>query len=343
MNKRLLLISIFIMSGVILYGLEAVYVAPFYYIDEVNDEVHPNNEYHKMLMQKMKKAGTGLDIKFSQVPLSHGVNPPKSLTEAIRLCNDKHADYLLYGYIASRDYTIYAELKFIDYERRGITRIFYSVDDLENVDRLMEDLAAKIIAFLEETFYMGSYREVQKYSEWWSYVNFGYWTPVENDWLNLLIGTGTVDFGIVFYPTDRLCLWGAFPVKLSIGLELSYQFGLGNPERYKAYDHIIIIGLPFRIHFTINDIHDLSGGVGLLYRLDLLQFQDNFDDSKLLPYTSLGASFLLGYSIRIREFIAINADNRFDFLFNYDKAFISYSLRLGLNFRLSKKELTKKW
>ena len=343
MNKQLLLLTLFILSGVILNSIEVIHVASFYHIDEVSDEVHPNNDYHKILIQKIQKAETGLDIKFSQVPLGHGVNPPQSLTEAIRLCNDMHADYLLYGYIASRDYTIYAELKFMDYDRRGITRIFYSVDDLENIDRLMDDLAAKIIAFLEESFHMGSNRDVQKYSEWWSYVNIGYWTPIGNEWLNLLIGTGMADFGIVFFPTDHLGVWGVYPVNLSIGFEISYQFGLGIPDRYKVYDHIITISMPLRAHIVLKNIHDISGGLGLLYRLDLLQFQDPFDDAKLLPYTSLGSSFLLGYSIRVRDFFAISADNRFDFLFNYNRAFISYSLRLGVNFRLRKKEITGKW
>ena len=343
MNKRLLLVSIFIITDVILFSLETIYVAPFYHIDEVNDEVHPDNDYHKMLIHKMQNKRTGLNITFSKIPVDQGLNPPKSIADAIKVCQNEHADYLLYGYMAFRDYTIYAELKILDYEKRGIIKIIYSVDDLKNIDRLMEDLATKIIAFLEETFNVGFYKDMQKYSEWWSYVNFGYWTPVENEWLNLLIGTGMVDFGIVFFPTDRICVWGTYPVNLSLGLELSYQFGLGFPERYKAYDHIIAIGLPFRLHLIMNDIHDISSGIALFYRLDLLQFQDAYEDSKLLPYTSLGASFLFGYSIRIREFFAISADNRFDFLFNYDKAFISYSLRLGLNFRLSKKELKKKW
>ena len=343
MNKRLILSAVLILSCVILNSLEVIHVAPFYHIDEAKDEVHPNNDYHKMLIQKLHKIETGLDIVFSLASLSNVINPPQSLAEAIRVCQNEHANYLLYGYIATRDYTIYAEIKLLDYERRSITRIFYSTDDLANIDRLLNDLTVKILTFVEETYNIKILEHEPQYTEWWAYGRLGYWTPIGNEWFDLMIGTVSIDFGIVFFPADRLFVWWGFPVNLSIGLEVSYQFGLGKPDRYKAYDHIITFGLPFRITMRLNDQHGISGGIGLLYRFDLLQFQAPYDDGKLLPYTSLGASVPIGYSFRIREYLAISADNRFDILLNYNTAFFSYSLRFGVDYRFSKKEIARKW
>ena len=340
--KRWLLFLALIGHCVILNSLEVIHIAPFYYIDEVKDEVHPDNYYYKKLFQKLQGVETGFDLIFSLSSLESGQNPPQSLAEAIRVCRNENANYLLYGYIAEREYTLYAEIKLLDYNKRSLITTFYSVDDLKNSERIFDDLVVKILTFTEDTFNLQILKHEPEYSEWWFYSKIGYWTPIGSDWTRLIIGTFLAEPGIRFVPKDRLGVSHGFSLALSVGLEVSYQFGLGNPDRYDAYDHILTIGLPVRLHVKFNAQHGISTGLGLLYTFDLLQFKDPYDDMVLKTFNSFGNSLLLGYDFRVRDKISITADNQFE-LHYYQKLRFSYSLRIGIDYRISKKEIVKKW
>ena len=325
-----------------LSSLEVVHIAPFYHINEVKDEVYPDDSTHIKLQEKLKNVETNLELVFSLPLTAHGQNPPQSVAEAIRVCQNERANYLLYGYIAKREYTTYAELKMLDYQNRSLIHVFYAVDDLDNFERLLDDLTIKILSFVEDNFNLNILNKEPKYTEWWAYGKLGYWTPIGKDWTNLMIGTGIVDLGVKFVPSDRLFVLSGFSFDLSVGLGFSYQFGLGNPDRYEAFNHILTVALPVRLRMKLNAQNALSIGAGLLYTFDLLQFTDTHDDSKMKVFRSIGNSALLGYDFRVRENISLCVDNQFEFHY-YEKLRVTYSLRLGVDLRFSKKEVSAKW
>ena len=340
--KRKILYLAFLLSCGMLSGLEVIHIAPFYHIDETKDEVRPSNNHHKKLIEKLQSVETGLQLIFTLTQEERGQNPPQSLAEAIRVARNEQANYLLYGYFAEKDYTMYAEVKLLDYESRSLARIFYSVDDLDNHDRLLSDLSTKILAFVEETYNIKILEHEMEHSEWRMYGELGYWTPMGSDWTRLMIGTGAAAAGIRFIPNDRLAIKRGFLLSLSAGLELSYKFGLGNPDLYAAYDHTLTIGLPFRLHAKLNPQHSISAGIGLLYTFDFLSFKDPHDDREMKIFRGLGNSLMAGYGFRMKENISVTADNRFEFHY-YDRILATYSLRIGIEYLLSRKEAVRKW
>jgi hypothetical protein len=46
--------------------------------------------------------------------------------------------------VAKKDYTVYAEIKLLDYGRREVVQFFYAVDGHGHGDRLVEDLAGHV-------------------------------------------------------------------------------------------------------------------------------------------------------------------------------------------------------
>ncbi|WP_461248839.1 hypothetical protein, partial [Treponema sp. R6D11] len=112
--------------------LETIHIAPFYHIDEVKDEVRNNNDFHKKLFNKLQSVETGIDLTFSVLSLPRGQNPPQSLADAVRVCQNERAHYLLYGYVASKVYTLYPEIKLLDYGKRSLFRIVYVVYGIES-------------------------------------------------------------------------------------------------------------------------------------------------------------------------------------------------------------------
>jgi hypothetical protein len=294
-----------------------------------------------MLFRKLQGVETGTELVFSLVS-GRGTNPPQSLSEAIRVCQNEHANYLLYGFISYRDYTIYSEIKFLSYEQRAVTHVFYAVDDLDNLDRLIEDLTIKILSFIEDSFNLQILEKESRYTEWWLPGSLGYWTPIGHDWTKLIIGTGLFNGGIRFVPTDRLFVWKGMAFYLSAGFEVSYQFGLGNPDRYKAYDHILSGHIPIRMHMKLNEQHSVSFGAGFLYTFDLLQMEAPYEDSALTPYRAMGISGILGYEFKLRDTISLIFDNQAEVHF-YERPIFTYSPRIGVSYRFSSREVVKKW
>jgi len=340
--KFLTLIYFLFIPSSFLYSIEIIHVAPFYHIDEVKDEVHANNDFHKRLFNKLQSVETGIDLNFSVVSLPRGQNPPQSLSEAIRVCQNERANYLLYGYIASKDYTFYAEIKLLDYSKRSLIRVFYSADDLDNIERLFDDLSQKILSFVEESFNIRILEHQPSFTEWSTFAKIGYWTPASKNWTRLLIGTATADFGLWFTPNDRLKISYGYLTSLSFGLDLSYAFALGTPDRYDAYDHIIAIGLPFKFNIKIDSQHGFHAGAGLLYIFDLLSFKDPYDDPLLKVYRCFAGSLFFGYNYKLKEYLSLIVDNQFE-LRSQNHPMPTYSLRIGINYRFSKKEVIPKW
>jgi len=325
-----------------LYCLETIRIAPFYHIDEVKDSVNYNNDFHKKLFNKLNSVETGIDMDFSVLSIPRGQNPPQSLSEAVRVCQNERANYLLYGFIASKEYTFYAEIKLLDYGRRSLSRTFYSVDDTDNMERLLDDLSKKILSFVEEAFNIPVLERPPAFTEWSAFLKIGYWTPMGEDWTKLLVGTAMADLGFWVTPTDRLKVNYGYLSSLSTGLDLSYAFALGTRDRYDAYDHIIAVGLPIKLNFKLNSQNSLHTGVGLIYIFDLLYFKDPYDDSVLKVYRCFAGSLFLGYGFKIKEYLSFTVDNQLQLRFQRHPMPVFFA-RIGIDYRFSKKEVVRKW
>lgn len=148
--------------------------------------------------------------------------------------------------------------------------------------------------------------------------------------------------GIYFIPRTRLFTQIGKSFYLSAGLEISYQFGLGNPDRYKAYDHLITIATPIAIHMRLNEQHSISIGSGFLYTFDLLWLEEPYEEGRVRAYRSLGTRVTAGYAFKVKANLSLTFDQYFDIRF-YEEPQWSYSTRIGIDWRFISREVVKKW
>jgi hypothetical protein len=333
------MISLLLLLFVMKLPAMNVRLAPLFYIDETKDAVYDQSRIHWDLLRKLRTIETGGALNFS-LPGNDRVRPPQSLLDAVSLCREDRADYLLYGYIAKKDYTLYGEIKLFDYEKRNILRIFYAADDHDNQDRLLANLAEKIAAYIDETFHLNIGDPGPDHSELWVETGAGYWTPLDKSWTDLLIGTGLVFGGIRFVPRDRLFTGFGRAFYVSAAVELGYRLGIGGA--YDAWDHGFSAGGPVRLHMELDRKQQLFAGAGLLYSLDFMAIKEPYKNRETKIYSTLGLVFSLGYAFKATDKFSLFFDNQIEARF-YKTPMITYSPRLGIAWLLIKREAARKW
>jgi hypothetical protein len=341
-KKTLAVLIACLTAAAAVYGEKiTVHLAPLYFTDETEERMSGKTEYRRKLYEELQAVETGRELEFR---LTEGeANPPQSVIEAIRVCRNEEADYLLYGYITKRDYTYFGEIKLLDYEKREVVNFFYSVDDHGHEERLLKDLAGKIMTYINDAYQLGLADREARYWELWFPFETGYWTPLGKAWTELETGTAEAGAGLEFVPLDRLFTRMGKGFYLTAGLGVSYRFGLGNLERYDAYNHgITLRGPEIRLNMRLNARHHLSLGTGLLYSFDLLSIREPYKDRELKVYRALGVSGIGGYRFRFTDTWQVYFDNAAEVRF-YEKAIVTYSGRIGLSFRMLSREVEGKW
>ncbi len=318
-----------------------VHIAPILYIDETKDMAKDYSTVHYQLIRDLQSVESGIGLNF-RIVSDESINPPQSLSDAIAVCRLDRAEYLLYGFVVKREHTIQAEIRLFDYENRMVIQIFYGIDDYEHYDRMIADLSHKILEYLGDAFNLRIFEDRPAYTMISIPVDLGYWTPLGSDWVNVLLGTGIINTGVTFIPTDNLfTLWGK-RFYLSTGLNIAYRLGVGNPRAYSAYYNNIMVMVPARLHMELTDRHRIFLGAGFLYFVDILSVEQKYADPETQVYSNLGLELMLGYSFKLTEKISLYFNNTFDFEFS-DTQMVSYSPRVGVDILLYKKEFNKKW
>jgi hypothetical protein len=333
------IIALFLLFFVMQIPALNVRLAPLFYIDETRDTVYDQSRIHWDLLRRLRTIETGGALHFS-LPGNDRVRPPQSLLDAVSLCREDRADYLLYGYIAKKDYTLYGEIKLFDYGNRTILRIFYAADDHANQERLLANLAEKIAAYIDEAFHLNIGDPGPDYWELWALAGAGYWTPLDGAWIDLLTGTGLVTGGVRFVPRDRLFTAFGKAFYVSASAELGYRLGAGGV--YGAWDHSLSAGGPVRLHLELDRKQQLFAGLGLLYSLDFMTVQEPYKDRETKIYNTLGLVCSLGYAFKVDGRFAFFFDSRIEARF-YKTPMITYSPRLGIEWLLVKREAARKW
>jgi hypothetical protein len=339
--KKWLILWLMVSSAALLPALQ-IHIAPFAYIDETEDRVIQRTSIHVDFLRELQGIETGPEVQFTQLRF-FDINAPQSIIDAVKVCREEHADYLLYGYVSKKDYTLTAEIKLLEYESRSILQLFYAVDDHEHYERLIHDAAYKILAYIDDTFHLETLEKKPIHSWFTAPVTLGYWTPLERKWTDLLAGTIALDGGIRYVPTDRLFTAYGINFYLSYEGSLGYRLGIGDPNAYRAFANSIRFTIPLvRLHAKITEQHNIFAGFGLLYSLDLMPFQELYAEEETKIYNTFGLVWSLGYSYSLNDKYRLLFDNQFDVRF-FDTPMASYSLKLGIDILVKKKEVLQKW
>jgi hypothetical protein len=319
-----------------------IYVAPVLYVDETGENVRDTGRrVQAELLAELRSVETGVALQFGRLR-DNVVNPPVSLFDAVTVCRDEHVEYLLYGYVGRRVYNLTAEVRLFEYSSRTVVQTFYGTDDLEHHDRLIRDIASKILQYVRETFKLDIVPERVEMTQLSVPVAVGYWTSMDGDWIRVMLGTVTVGTGLDFTPTDNIWIIRGMPWYLSVGLEVKYRLGVGNPERYESYNHTVYLTMPVRLHIVFERRHEIFAGLGFTYFLEFFSIADKYADLQTYVYNNMGLSTGFGYRFAAGRTLSVFFRNDFDFLFN-EHPLITYSPTIGLDIRVYEKQIQRKW
>ena len=336
--KLLFLFVLLLFSTIPVFSIEFT-LAPLYYIDETSERVDPRNNFHERILQELEKNATGTEVRFKRA-LSTRYNPPQSVGDAIILCRNEQADYLIYGFIVRKEQTIQGELRLLDYERREVIVSFYSMDGNDREDDLIKDLSNKLLRFIQETYNIIIIPDPAAFTHIQFPVSLGYWQPINPGWINLLYGIIRIDGGIQIIPSDNDFIVSGYVHYISFGVDISYRLGVGN--NYDAWNHSFTVSAPILFHRKFNAQHEAYAGFGLLYAFDLLRIKKPYEDPATEIYGATGLLLSGGWTFCIKERLFFFTDLRLEIRF-FDKPMINISPRAGIIIRRYTKEVVTKW
>jgi len=318
-----------------------VYIAPLLYIDETAEKIHDTVRLEADILEALWAVDTGVILQFKKVN-GNGINPPESRLDALTLCRNEHIDYLLYGYVAKKTYNLQAEIRLFDYGNRAVIQSFYSSDTHENYNRLIEDIAKKILDYIDKTFKLDIKLEKTEVTKLEMPLFLSYWTPMDSNWAEVMLGTVNTGAGLHFIPTDNLFTFKGKTFFLAAGLEIKYRLGIGNPARYESFNNTLYFTIPVYLNMLLTERHRLFIGLGYTYFLEIFSITDKYEDSKTHLYNNMGMYAGFGYMFAFNKKVALLFRSDFDFLIN-EHPFITYSPTIGVTIQMYEKEITKKW
>jgi hypothetical protein len=339
--KRLLTCLPFVLCAAGAWALEFT-VAPLYFIDESAGNAgsaDPRSNWHLRLLEELQAVETGTDIRFRAVG-SAIYNPPQSVGDAVAVSRTERTDYLIYGFITRKDYTLQGELRLLDYEKRETAAVFYAMDNRDAEDALVKTLAAKILAYIQDNYHIGIVPEPDAFTHVQFPIGLGYWFPAEKSWTPLLIGIFRFDAGVQFIPSDHALVLGGYAHYFSLGIDLSYRLGKG--RYYEAWNHGFTVSAPVRFHRIFNSQHEAYAGLGISYSFDILSVKKPYEDPELEGYGAAGLLVNGGWAFRFKEKIYIFAELCMELRF-YDDPMFSIAPSVGVILRPYTQEVVRKW
>jgi hypothetical protein len=314
-------------------------IAPLYFIDESSGSVEPRNNWHRRILEELTAVETGTGLRF-RAAASALYNPPQSTGDAVILCRTEQAEYLLYGFITRKDYSIQGELRLLDYERKELIASFYAMDNRDAEEELVKSLAAKVLAYVQEQYHIEIFPDPPAFTHLQFPISLGYWLPVNPSWTGLLIGIFRIEGGVRLIPSDHVFTAAGYTHYFSLGVDIAYQLARGH--YYDAWDHGFTVSIPFQLYRKLNEQHEVFAGVGLSYSINLLSIKKPYEDPAVESYSGAGIFLNAGWQFRLKEKVFFFTQARMDIRF-YDIPMVAFSPSAGVVFRRSTWEVPDKW
>lgn len=341
--KKTLIVLISLSLSVVSVFATDVAIAPMLLVDRVNDKKDTSVFIHGDLFDELGKFDTGSILVFSKIHNAK-INPPQSVKDATAVAYNEKVEYLLYGFVTKDEYAIQATVNLFDANTGSNITAFYGSDSVDHYDRLIRDMANKILVYFDESLHLVALQESmpEQQSRLSVPVSIGYWTPTSSDWARFIIGTAAINSGLTFIPNDCLFIKNGNVYYASASLDVSYRYGIVNPDIQKGSLHSMGFALPFLMHRAFNDKQEIFGGLGPMYSLEILKNQEKYADAASHIYNDFGMLIVIGYQYNLDNGLHLLFDSRFDIRF-YSETMISWSPRIGIEYTFMKEKVPEKW
>lgn len=242
-------------------------------------------------------------VKFERA-VNEKTGSVNSTIDAIRVCNMLDCNFVLYGYIKKTSVNFYAEIKLYDKENAKVQKVFFSSDDINNYDRLIQDISIKIRDYFIDLYKIKTEKQLQESLHDLQFdmpASLHYWAPIDKQWSSVLLGIVGMNVGVDFYPEFLILVKNNRKVDFNFRFELGYKYGRGNPDYYPINYNAISVTAPFMLNYHLNNKNTLSLGIGPLYQLILANVQKKYESPSKIIQNEMGLEFIFNYSYALND------------------------------------------
>ena len=336
MNKRAICFTALLFSLVIASASE-IKIAPLAVYDVDGNKTEAPYNPSKAIHDELEKHWFGGLINFSHISESkYGI--PVTIIDAHKICASESADYLIYGYLKKNESSWLCEVKLYDANGKKIIKEFFAGDSIDHYDRFINILCQNILFGIEEITGLNKDELRQKKTrpmELRIPVSLFYWSPVDSDWGDKILGIAGVNGDLELYPPQPVLVSNGKLIDFSARFNFSWNIGINKKNTYPLVINTIAISLPVLLHVHFNERHSLYGGFGLAYDIELMSIKPKYENEKFLYQNVFSFETIAGYEFDINDKARLFAEMAFDFHLLGD-GFVSVKPCLGASFNIFK-------
>lgn len=336
MNKKIIFFLVFTFLFFSVFASE-MKIAPFAVYDGNGSKISAPYNPSKALYNELEKHWFCGLINFSHID-ERKTGIPTTIIDAHKICISENADYLIYGYLKKNESSWLCEVKLYDVSEKKIIKEFFAGDSIDHYDRFINVLCQNILFGIEEITGLNSdelKQEKTRLMELRIPASLFYWSPIDGDWGNKILGIAGVNAGIEFYPPQPEIVLNGKLIDFSARFNISWNIGMNKKNTYPLIINTLAVSLPVLFHVHINERHSLYGGFGFAYNLEFMNIKPKYENEIFLYQNVFSFETIAGYEFDLNEKVHLFSEMIFDFHMMGD-GFVSVKPCLGASFDIFK-------
>jgi len=331
--KDVVLALAFAAVSAVAWGMD-VYVAPVAMIVGASAEDESRRNVASDLWTALGKQYLAPPLRLRRVK---GTAAPRSLLEALRLCQRDGLPYLVYGYVRKTDLSYTAELKLVDGATKGIQQVFIASDAPDRYDRLVEELAGKLASYFTDELGFSRYdpeRGVRR-NLWSGSAALGYWSPAGGAWDEALAGILAVDAGVRLTPKYPSFVAKSRPWYVSAEGAVGYALGMNEADKEASLLHSAILRFGASLSVEPSPRYRIAVGAGPAFRFDVVVQSQKYGETTTSLSAVPAAYAALLWAYRLSERLDLEAELLLEDAW-YRTPLVTVSPRIGIAYKIGK-------
>lgn len=312
-------------------------IAPLAVYDNRGSKMSPPFNPEKAIHAELEKHWFEGLLHFASIAKDkYGI--PVTIIDAHKICESESIDYLLYGYIKKNEANWFSEIKFYDASKKKVIKEFFASDDTEHYERMIDNLKKNILYGIEEITGLNQNElreEKTRAIELNIPASIFYWSPIDVNWGDKVLGIAGINIGLEFYPPQPVLVFNGKLIDLSARFNLLWNIGINKENTFPLIFNTIAISFPIIWHVHFNTMHSVYAGIGLAYEIEFMKIQPKYEDKQFFYQNIFSLKTPVGYELTLNEIIKFFVEITFDYHLTGD-GFISIEPGLGVSFNVFK-------